>query len=102
MSCGCGGGAGGGVRPPRNALKVAALVAIAWAVAKREWGLLVLGFAAFVAYRASKHGPGAAVPAAASALSAPDSFSAGTNNVSGSPSPTTTVDSASPSSGDCS
>lgn len=104
MSCGCGGGAAGGLaHPPRNALKFAAVVAVAWAIAKREWGLLVLGLAAFIAYRASKRSPGAAVPAGASGLSAPDSFSTGTTNTPGSPSPTTTVPGSSSSNpGDCS
>jgi len=104
VSCGCGGSSPGLARPSRNIVKFAAVVAVAWAVSKREWGLLVLAVAAFVCYRASQHKPGASVPASggASTLSAPDSFSTGTDNVAGSPSPTTTVEGTTPSnSGSC-
>jgi len=103
MSCGCGGAPVSSAQKRKSLWRLAALVAIAWAITKREWGLLILGAAAFVAYCLSTHPRPATQAAAPQAdVSPPDSFSSGTDNVPGSPSPTTLVQGISPTiSGDC-
>jgi len=105
VSCGCSGGGTSRTSQRASAVRIAAIVVIAWLAAKREWGLLVVAVGAFVAYRASTRPK--ASPASASngggGSGPPSGFSTGTDNVEGVASPTTTVEGVSPTiTGDCS
>ena len=99
MSCGCSGDAGtstgASATRPRSVVKIALVLAVAWAVAKGQWGALVLIVGAALAYRIAAQPPGtAAAPVAP--LQPPGSFTTGTDNVEGSAAPTTLVEGISP------